>query len=147
MHPLLCKPWHSPPCIAGPCCSSEDIPSMDQYLQIVLDSLQQLSLTHYGCSWQCFGSKFLYMLIYITLYINFSYKIPQDVVMHNMMSIFTFMGTSLLRRDDSYSFQVIHQTIQSIVPTLIKVSHAQFIWRSLNITFLYEFTLIKKNYS
>ncbi|ROT71671.1 HEAT repeat-containing protein 1 [Penaeus vannamei] len=47
-------------------------------------------------------------------------KIFPDVVMHNMMSIFTFMGTSLLRRDDSYSFQVIHQTIQSIVPTLIK---------------------------
>lgn len=47
-------------------------------------------------------------------------KISPEVVMHNMMSIFTFMGTSLLRRDDSYSFQVIHQTIQSIVPVLIK---------------------------
>ncbi|KAK7078565.1 HEAT repeat-containing protein 1, partial [Halocaridina rubra] len=43
-----------------------------------------------------------------------------ESVLHNMMSIFTFMGTSLLRRDDSYSFQVIHQTIQSIVPTLLK---------------------------
>ncbi|XP_068219610.1 HEAT repeat-containing protein 1-like [Palaemon carinicauda] len=43
-----------------------------------------------------------------------------DVVLHNMMSIFTFMGTSLLRRDDSYSFQVIHQTIKNIVPVLIK---------------------------
>lgn len=43
-----------------------------------------------------------------------------DVVLQNMMSIFTFMGTSLLRRDDSYSFQVIHQTIQNIVPVLIK---------------------------
>ncbi|XP_045600179.2 HEAT repeat-containing protein 1 [Procambarus clarkii] len=47
-------------------------------------------------------------------------KISSEAVMHNMMSIFTFMGTSLLRRDDSYSFQVIHQTIQSIVPALIK---------------------------
>ncbi|CAL4064974.1 unnamed protein product [Meganyctiphanes norvegica] len=44
-----------------------------------------------------------------------------NIVMHNMMPIFTFMGTSsLFRRDDSYSFQVIHQTIKSIVPTLIK---------------------------
>ncbi|KAG7163696.1 HEAT repeat-containing protein 1-like [Homarus americanus] len=54
------------------------------------------------------------------LILAFAAKISPDVVMHNMMSIFTFMGTSLLRRDDSYSFQVIHQTIQSIVPTLIQ---------------------------
>lgn len=54
------------------------------------------------------------------LILAFAAKISPDAVLHNMMSIFTFMGTSLLRRDDSYSFQVIHQTIQSIVPTLIK---------------------------
>lgn len=48
-------------------------------------------------------------------------NIVPNIVMHNMMPIFTFMGTSsLFRRDDSYSFQVIHQTIKSIVPTLIK---------------------------
>lgn len=48
-------------------------------------------------------------------------NIVPSIVMHNMMPIFTFMGTSsLFRRDDSYSFQVIHQTIKNIVPTLIK---------------------------
>ena len=43
-----------------------------------------------------------------------------EKVLHNIMAIFTFMGNSLLRRDDAYSFQVIHETISSIVPTLIK---------------------------
>ncbi|XP_050695714.1 HEAT repeat-containing protein 1-like [Eriocheir sinensis] len=47
-------------------------------------------------------------------------RIVPDAVLHNMMAIFTFMGTSLLRRDDAYSFEVIHHTIQSIVPTLIQ---------------------------
>ena len=28
-------------------------------------------------------------------------------VLHNIMEIFTFMGTSVLRQDDAYSFQVI----------------------------------------
>nr|CAB3252272.1 HEAT repeat-containing protein 1 [Phallusia mammillata] len=44
-----------------------------------------------------------------------------DKIVHTIMSIFTFMGSSLLRRDDSYSFQVISQTIQSVVPALMSI--------------------------
>ncbi|XP_076056131.1 HEAT repeat containing 1 homolog l(2)k09022 [Oratosquilla oratoria] len=42
-----------------------------------------------------------------------------DVVMHNVMAIFTFMGASLFHRDDSYSFQVIYQTFEAVIPTII----------------------------
>ena len=38
------------------------------------------------------------------------------------MPVFTFMGSSLLRNDDQYSFQVITQTIDSVIPPLIQVS-------------------------
>nr|CAB3252292.1 HEAT repeat-containing protein 1 [Phallusia mammillata] len=44
-----------------------------------------------------------------------------DKIVHTIMSIFTFMGSSLLRRDDSYSFQVMSQTIQSVVPALMSI--------------------------
>ncbi|XP_072026252.1 HEAT repeat-containing protein 1-like [Amphiura filiformis] len=43
-------------------------------------------------------------------------------VLHNTMTIFTFMGASVLRKDDSYSFQVITKTIDSVIPALIKAS-------------------------
>ena len=54
------------------------------------------------------------------LVLSLGAKLYPDDVLKNIMAIFTFMGTSLLRRDDSYSFQVIHQAIESIIPTLIK---------------------------
>jgi len=37
------------------------------------------------------------------------------------MSIFTFMGSTILRRDDSYSFQIITQTIKTIIPALMQM--------------------------
>lgn len=43
-------------------------------------------------------------------------------VLHNIMAIFTFMGTSVLRQDDAYSFQVIAKTLESVIPTLIEAS-------------------------
>ena len=47
---------------------------------------------------------------------------PQEKVLHNIMPIFTFMGASIMRLDDSYSFQVITKTVQTVIPALIKVS-------------------------
>lgn len=44
--------------------------------------------------------------------------IPERVL-HNMMDIFTFVGTSVVRRDDAYTYQIISDIIQSIIPTLI----------------------------
>ena len=37
------------------------------------------------------------------------------------MSVFAFMGSSLLRQDDSYTFDVINRTLESVVPKLVKV--------------------------
>lgn len=37
-----------------------------------------------------------------------------------MMEIFTFMGSTVVRRDDAYTYQIISNIIKSIIPTLIK---------------------------
>lgn len=41
--------------------------------------------------------------------------------MHNVLAIFTFMGSSILRQDDAYSFQVISKIVDTIIPILVKV--------------------------
>ncbi|XP_010150075.1 PREDICTED: HEAT repeat-containing protein 1 [Eurypyga helias] len=43
-----------------------------------------------------------------------------DKVLHNIMPIFTFMGANVLRLDDTYTFQVINQTVQMVIPALIQ---------------------------
>ncbi|KAL5525140.1 UTP10 [Sanghuangporus sanghuang] len=43
-------------------------------------------------------------------------KLSSSSVLHNVMPIFTFMGSNVFHRDDSYSFKVIQKTIESIVP-------------------------------
>ncbi|XP_078085724.1 HEAT repeat-containing protein 1 isoform X2 [Mustelus asterias] len=43
-----------------------------------------------------------------------------DKVLHNIMPIFTFMGANVMRLDDSYSFQVINKTVQTVIPALIR---------------------------
>jgi len=45
----------------------------------------------------------------------------QGKVLHNVMSIFTFMGASVVRQDDSYSFEVITKTLDTVIPALIQV--------------------------
>lgn len=47
--------------------------------------------------------------------------IPEQVL-HNMMDIFTFVGSSVVRHDDAYSFQIINNIIASIIPSLIKLN-------------------------
>ena len=42
-------------------------------------------------------------------------------MLHNVMPIFTFMGASVLRKDDSYSFEVITKTLDTVIPALIQV--------------------------
>lgn len=46
----------------------------------------------------------------------------QDVVLHHVMSIFTYMGANIMRQDDMYSFQIITKTLHTIVPEIVKVS-------------------------
>lgn len=54
--------------------------------------------------------------IYCVLILSF-----QEKVLHNVMSIFTFMGASVMRQDDSYSFEVISKTLDTVIPALIQV--------------------------
>lgn len=45
--------------------------------------------------------------------------VPTEVL-HHVMAIFTFMGSSVLRHDDAYSFQIITKIIDNVIPVLIK---------------------------
>ncbi|ORX53545.1 hypothetical protein DM01DRAFT_1322487 [Hesseltinella vesiculosa] len=42
-------------------------------------------------------------------------------VLHNIMPVFTFMGANVMRLDDNYSFQVIQQTLEKVIPPLVAV--------------------------
>lgn len=45
-----------------------------------------------------------------------------DTVLQNITDIFTFMGSTIVRQDDAYSFQIILKIIDSVVPILIEKS-------------------------
>ncbi|XP_017774859.1 PREDICTED: HEAT repeat-containing protein 1 [Nicrophorus vespilloides] len=45
-------------------------------------------------------------------------KFLPDHVLQHTIAIFTFMGSSVLRHDDSYSFQIINKTIETVIPIL-----------------------------
>lgn len=55
-------------------------------------------------------------LLLLTYCANF---IPQEVL-NNIVNIFTFMGSSVVRVDDAFSFIIIKDIIDTIVPILIK---------------------------
>ena len=42
-----------------------------------------------------------------------------NLVLHSVMPVFTFMGTSVLRQSDDYSAHVVSQTIKEVIPPLI----------------------------
>ncbi|KAG6369730.1 hypothetical protein JVT61DRAFT_13599 [Boletus reticuloceps] len=46
-------------------------------------------------------------------------RLTPDSVLHNIMPIFTFMGSNVFHRDDSYSFKVVQNTIDNIVPVMV----------------------------
>lgn len=52
-------------------------------------------------------------------------RLLPDQVLHNMMDIFTFMGSSVVRHDDAYSFQIITNIISSIIPTLTRLNESK----------------------
>ncbi|KZT68072.1 hypothetical protein DAEQUDRAFT_348588 [Daedalea quercina L-15889] len=45
-------------------------------------------------------------------------RLAPDAILHNVMPVFTFMGSNVFHRDDSYSFRVVQKTIDSIVPVM-----------------------------
>ncbi|KAF9480276.1 hypothetical protein BDN70DRAFT_905831 [Pholiota conissans] len=46
-------------------------------------------------------------------------RLAPDTVLYNVMPVFTFMGSNVFHRDDSYSFKVVQQTIDGIVPVMV----------------------------
>jgi hypothetical protein len=47
-------------------------------------------------------------------------RFAPGAVLHHVMPIFTFMGSDVFHRDDSYSFRVVQKTMESIVPVLVE---------------------------
>ncbi|SDA02509.1 BZ3501_MvSof-1269-A2-R1_Chr12-3g03653 [Microbotryum saponariae] len=43
-----------------------------------------------------------------------------DQLVHHVMPIFTFVGANVIQRDDAYSLRVVDQTLESIIPALVK---------------------------
>ncbi|KAG6888638.1 hypothetical protein C0992_007990 [Termitomyces sp. T32_za158] len=55
-------------------------------------------------------------------------RLAPDSVLHHVMPVFTFMGSNVFHRDDTYSFKVVQQTVDSIVPVMaasLRRSHSQ----------------------
>ncbi|KAI9591544.1 hypothetical protein BDF19DRAFT_454726 [Syncephalis fuscata] len=52
-------------------------------------------------------------------------SVQPDLVLQNIMPVFTFMGASVLRQDDNYSFHIIQQTLEKIIPPLMATNSRQ----------------------
>ncbi|XP_071850119.1 HEAT repeat-containing protein 1-like isoform X2 [Apostichopus japonicus] len=65
------------------------------------------------------------------LVLNVAAQLFPEHLLHNIMSIFTFMGANVLRQDDGYSFQVINKTLQTVIPALLKASNEGALPQSL----------------
>ncbi|KAJ3515006.1 hypothetical protein NLJ89_g2035 [Agrocybe chaxingu] len=46
-------------------------------------------------------------------------RLAPESVLHNVMPVFTFMGSNVFHKDDSYGFKVVQQTIDGIVPIMV----------------------------
>ncbi|CAL8131520.1 unnamed protein product [Orchesella dallaii] len=61
--------------------------------------------------------------------LNYASKRFHEQVLHGVMDLFIYMGDSILRQDDTYSTQLIQQTVTTIIPALTKAgkgSNPQF---------------------
>ena len=54
-----------------------------------------------------------------------------DLVLLHVMSVFAFVGDSLRRHDDIHTFRVIDNTIDAIVPVLIRVRNPRAVFPPL----------------
>ncbi|XP_076462291.1 HEAT repeat-containing protein 1-like isoform X2 [Babylonia areolata] len=59
------------------------------------------------------------------LVLSVAAEIAPEQLLHSMMSMFTFMGASILRQDDSYSFQVITRILETVFPALVMACSEQ----------------------
>src|SRR2546423_1475841 len=85
---------------------TENSATLQSALQLLSTVSKQFQVRlDYGLGLVCFDTLFL---------------LQEDVLLH-VMSVFTFVGTGLLRKDDAYSYQVVRQTLETVVPALVKV--------------------------
>ncbi|KAH7071776.1 armadillo-type protein [Paraphoma chrysanthemicola] len=65
----------------------------------------------------------------LLLIANLASWVPEQIL-HNLMPIFTFIGSTLLRQQDDYSAQVVDKTISRVVPQLaasLRAKHKNFL--------------------
>jgi len=65
----------------------------------------------------------------LLLIANLASWVP-EMILHNLMPIFTFIGSSLLRQHDDYSAHVVDQTIARVIPQLassLRSKHEKFL--------------------
>lgn len=54
---------------------------------------------------------------------NCAQMVPDQTILH-VMAIFTFMGNSVMRQDDEYTFKITCQVLNTIIPILLKEGQA-----------------------
>lgn len=65
----------------------------------------------------------------LLLIANLASWVP-ELILHNLMPVFTFIGSTLLRQQDDYSAQVVDKTISRVVPQLaasLRAKHKNFL--------------------
>ncbi|XP_044269231.1 HEAT repeat-containing protein 1 homolog [Tribolium madens] len=67
------------------------------------------------------------------LMLSFSAELFPSQVLHHIMAIFTFMGSSVLRHEDAYSFQIITRIIDTVIPILVKDNNPETIAKVLRV--------------
>ncbi|KAL1725845.1 hypothetical protein EV714DRAFT_255460 [Schizophyllum commune] len=53
-------------------------------------------------------------------------RLAPEAILRNVMPVFTFMGSNVFHRDDTYSFRVIQKTIDMIVPVMADSLRKQY---------------------
>ncbi|KAH7099410.1 armadillo-type protein [Auriculariales sp. MPI-PUGE-AT-0066] len=49
-------------------------------------------------------------------------RLAPESAVFNIMPVFTFMGSSVVLRDDANSFRVVHKTLEAIVPVMLQIA-------------------------
>lgn len=100
--------------IHGLCLSTSSLTNVHEYVDLVANCIRTTRnpQTHHHA-----------LLVLVELF-----KLADlNLALHSIMPIFTFIGNSVLRQDDTYSIQIISKTIETIVPIVNatnKESHA-----------------------
>ena len=54
-------------------------------------------------------------------------RLDAELVLHNVMPIFTFVGHTVLQRDDRFTLAVVEQTLRSIIPAFVNAVRPQVV--------------------